>query len=148
MKGDDSGASEVVDATLIVALGLVLAGIVAAFVFGVFVPVEKSAYLIPQFGILNVSDHPVIYIFDRGGDLVYLNTTPSAGHRADLYVDTKSGSFRAVPIPSLTVLRPGDTIYAYYTGEIYNFPELRQGIRGVRAHLSNKIRYRGDCPRV
>jgi hypothetical protein len=116
LKGDDSGASEVVDATLIVALGLVLAGIVAAFVFGVFVPVEKSAYLIPQFGILNVSDHSVIYVFDRGGDLVYLNTTPSSGHRAILYVDTKSGSFRAVPVPSLTVLRPGDTVYAYYTG--------------------------------
>jgi hypothetical protein len=116
VKGDDSGASEVVDATLIVALGLVLAGIVAAFVFGVFVPVENSAYLIPQFGILNVSDHSVIYVFDRGGDLVYLNTTPSSGHRAILYVDTKSGSFRAVPVPSLTVLRPGDTVYAYYTG--------------------------------
>jgi hypothetical protein len=116
VNGDDSGASEVVDATLIVALGLVLAGIVAAFIFGVFVPVEKSAYLVPQFGIINVSDHSVIFVFDRGGDLVYLNTTPSTGHRADLYVDTKSGSFRAVPIPSLTVLRPGDTIYAYYTG--------------------------------
>jgi hypothetical protein len=116
VNGDDSGASEVVDATLIVALGLVLAGIVAAFIFGVFVPVEKSAYLVPQFGIINVSDHSVIFVFDRGGDLVYLNTTPSAGHRAILYVDTKSGSFKAVPVPSLTILQPGDTVYAYYTG--------------------------------
>lgn len=32
VNGDDSGASEVVDATLIVALGLMLAGIVAAFI--------------------------------------------------------------------------------------------------------------------
>ena len=116
MKGDDSGASEVVDATLIVALGLVLAGIVAAFVFGVFIPVEKSAYLIPQFGISNVSDHSVIFVFDRGGDPVFLNATSPAGHRATLYIDTKSGSFRAVPVPSLTVLRPGDTVYAYYSG--------------------------------
>jgi hypothetical protein len=116
LKGNDSGASEVVDATLIVVLGLALAGIVAAFIFGVFVPVEKTAYLVPQFGIVNVSDHSVIFVFDRGGDPVYLNTTPPGNYQGALYVDTQYGSFRAVPSSSLTVLKPGDTVYAFYTG--------------------------------
>ena len=54
-KRDDEGLSELLDSTLIVALGLVLAVVVAVFVFGVFTPVDKTAYLVPQFGIGNVS---------------------------------------------------------------------------------------------
>lgn len=141
MKRNDEGLSEVLDSTLIIALGLVLAGIVAAFVFGVFTPVDKTAYLVPQFSIANVSGHSVIMIFDRGGDPVYFNGSPLAKYKAALYVDTQSGSSKAVPAPSLTVLKPGDTIYAYYTGTGFiltntlagvTFPSLPAGKVSVR----------------
>ena len=141
MKWNDEGLSEVLDSTLIIALGLVLAGIIAAFVFGVFTPVDKTAYLVPRFSIANVSGHSVIMIFDRGGDPVYFNGSPQAKYKAALYVDTQSGSSRAVPAPSLTVLKPGDTIYAYYTGTGFiltntlagvTFPSLPSGKIAVR----------------
>lgn len=128
VKGNESGASEVVDATLIIVLGLALAGIVAAYVFGIFIPVEKNAYLVPQFGVVNISDHQIITVFDRGGEIVYLNSSSAAGHKAVLYVDTVSGSFRAVPEPSLTVFRPGDTIYAYYTGSGFTLTNTLTGV--------------------
>jgi len=141
VKWNDEGLSEVLDSTLIIALGLVLAGIAAAFVFGIFTPVDKTAYLVPQFSIANVSGHSVIMIFDRGGDPVYFNGSPLAKYKALLNVDTQSGSSRAVPAPSLTVLKPGDTIYAYYTGTGFiltntltgvTFPSLPVGKISVR----------------
>jgi len=116
VRRDDEGLSEVVDSTLIIALGLVLTGIIAAFVFGVFSPVDKTAYLVPRFSITNISDHSVIVVFHSGGEPVYLNGPPLVKYRADLYVDTQSGSYKAVPVPAVTVFKPGDTLYAYSTG--------------------------------
>lgn len=128
MKRNDEGLSEVLDSTLIIALGLVLAGIAAAFIFGVFTPVDKTAYLVPQFSITNISDHSVIMIFDRGGDPVYFNGSPLAKYKAELYVDTQSGSSRAVPASTLTVFKPGDRVYVYYTGSGYVLTNTLSGV--------------------
>ena len=110
MSRTDSGISEVTSETLIIAMIVVLAVVIGMLVFGVVPFPEKTAYLVPQFGITNVSDKSVITVFDRGGDPVYFNGSPLARYKADLYVDTQAGSFRAVPVPALTVLKPGDTI--------------------------------------
>ncbi|OPX64132.1 MULTISPECIES: hypothetical protein [unclassified Methanoregula] len=116
MKGNESGASEVVDETLIIALGIVLAVITVMLVTGVIPLTPKSAYLVPQFNIVNASDKPVIAIFHRAGDPVYFNAAPSGEYTAELQVDTQAGSFKAVPAPALTAFRPGDWIVLYYTG--------------------------------
>jgi hypothetical protein len=116
VKGNEEGASELIDETLIIAMGLVLAVITLMLVSGVIPLTEKTAYLVPQFGVGNVSGHTVITIFNRGGEPVYFNGSPLARYKAELYINTPSGSYKAVPAPSLTVFKPGDTIYAYYTG--------------------------------
>lgn len=135
-RQDEEGMSEIMDSTLIIALGLVLAVVVAVLVFGVFIPVDKTAYLVPQFGIGKVSGATVITIFNRGGEPVYFNGSPQAKYKAELYVDTQSGLYKAVPAPSLGVFKPGDTIYAYYNGSGFvvtntlsalTFPSLPSG---------------------
>jgi hypothetical protein len=135
-KQDEEGLSEIMDSTLIIALGLVLAVVVAVLVFGVFTPVDKTAYLVPQFGIGNVSGHTFITIFNRGGEPVYFYGSPQAKYKAELYVDTQSGSYKAVPAPTLGVFKPGDRIYVFYTGSDFvvtntlsgfTFPSLPSG---------------------
>lgn len=116
MKRNDEGLSEILDSTLIIVLGVVLAVITLMLVLGVIPLTEKTAYLVPRFDTANISGKTVITVFDLGGDPVYFNGSPLAKYRADLYVDTQSGSFRAVPAPTLTVLKPGDTVYTVYTG--------------------------------
>lgn len=126
---DDKGISDVIDQTLIIALVLALAVIVAVLVFGVFKPIDKTAYLVPRFGVGNASGSTVITIFDRGGDPIYFNNASTeAKYRGVLYVDTQSGSFRAVTAPTLTVFRPGDTIYAYYTGSGFVLTDTLSGV--------------------
>lgn len=112
----EEGVSEILDETLIIALGLVCAVIVGAFVFGFAVPVQKSAYVVPQFGIKDLGGKVVITAYDRGGDPVYFNVTPLAKYKAAFYVDTSLGTYQAVPESKLTVFRPGDVVYLYYTG--------------------------------
>jgi hypothetical protein len=116
VKGNEEGASELIDETLIIAMGLVLAVVTLMLVSGVIPLTEKTAYLVPQFGVGNVSGHTVITIFNRGGEPVYFNGSQQAKYKAELYINTPSGSYKAVPAPALTVFKPGDTIYAYYTG--------------------------------
>jgi hypothetical protein len=115
VKNEDT-VSEIVDETLILALVVVTAGIVGVLVLGFAVPIEKTAYVVPQFGIQDFGGKTVITAFNRGGDPIYFNATPLAKYKAVFYVDTALGSYRAEPAPSLTVFRPGDTVYLYYTG--------------------------------
>lgn len=113
---DDSGISEMFDQTLILALVVITAGLVGVMALGFVMPVEKTAYVVPRFGIVDVDGKAVITAFSRGGDPLYFNTTSLASYRAAFYVETSAGNFRAVPVFSLEVFRPGDTVYLFYTG--------------------------------
>jgi PKD repeat protein len=116
MNPREDGVSEVLDETLILVMGLLCAAVVMIVIFGVLPPLQNTAYVIPQFGIKNVSGSSAIYLFDRGGDTVYFNATPLTYHKAALYVDTSAGTFTAVPSPGVNIFRPGDLVYLYYTG--------------------------------
>jgi PKD repeat protein len=116
VRPNDSGASEVLDETMIIALGIVCAVVTIMLVFGALPSLQKTAYVVPQFGIKNISGGSVIYLFHRGGDPVYFDTAPIGNSRAALIVDTSAGSFTAVPVSGLGVFRPGDLVYLYYTG--------------------------------
>jgi hypothetical protein len=116
MKSRDDGVSEVLDETLIIALGIVCAVITMMLIFGVLPTIQKTAYVVPQYGIKNVSGGSAIYLFSRGGDAVYFNATPPGGYKTTLYVDTSAGTFTAVPNAGLNVFKPGDLVYLYYTG--------------------------------
>ena len=114
MKNEDA-ISELVDQTLLLALVAICAGVFGVIILGFTIPVEKTAYLVPEFGIQDAGGNTVIWIFDRGGDPVYFNITPQAKYRAAFYVDTAEGSFRAYPDKYLVAFQPGDTIYLYNT---------------------------------
>lgn len=116
MKGNEEAVSEVLDETLIIALGIVCAVITVMLVFGALPALQKSAYIVPQYGLRNVSGGSVIYLFDRGGDPVYFTDTPNATYRVNVYVDTTAGSFRAIPVSGLESFRPGDLVFLCYTG--------------------------------
>lgn len=116
MKRIDYGIRVILDEMLIVVMAVVLAAVILMLIFGVVPFMEKTAYVVPRFSIVNISDKPVIAIFNRGGDPVYFNGSPQAKYNAGIYIDTGSGSYRAVPDPSLTIFRPGDLIIAYYSG--------------------------------
>jgi hypothetical protein len=120
MKRQEAGISEVLDETLILALVIILAVITLALFVGVLPTIAKTAYIVPQFGLKNVSGGAVIFLFDRGGDPVYFNTSPLARYKVTLYIDTTAGSFTAVPAPGLSALKPGDLVYLYYTGSGFN----------------------------
>ncbi|MFA5267389.1 MAG: PKD domain-containing protein [Methanoregula sp.] len=128
MSRTDTGISEVVSEILIIAMIVVLTVVIVMLVFGIIPFPEKTAYLVPQFSITNVSDKSVITLFDRGGDPVYFNGSPLAKYKAELYVDTQAGSFKAVPVSTLTVLKPGDTIFAYYTGSGFVLTNTLSGV--------------------
>jgi PKD repeat protein len=127
----EHAVSEVLDETLIIALGLVCAAVVGILFFGFAVPVEKSAYLVPQFGTQTIGGQSVITVYDRGGDPVYFNATPLAKYKADFFVDTATGTFRAVPASTLTVFKPGDTVYIYNTGTGFAITGTPAGISAV-----------------
>jgi PKD repeat protein len=131
MSRTDTGISEVASETLIIAMIVVLTVVIGMLVFGIISSPEKTAYLVPQFSIINVSDKSVITVFDRGGDPVYFNGSPLAKYKAELYVDTQAGSFRAIPVPALTVFKPGDRIYAYYTGSGFVLTNAMAGVTFV-----------------
>jgi len=116
---NENGVSEVLDETLIIALGVVCAVIVAMLIFGFAVPIEKTAYVVPQFGTKTVAGHAVITVYDRGGDPVYFTATPLAKYKAAFYVDTPGGSYQATPVASLAVLNPGDSVYIYNSSTGY-----------------------------
>jgi hypothetical protein len=113
---NDEGISELLDETLILGLVIVCAAIIGVMVMGFAIPIEKTAYVVSQFGIKEVSGKSVVSVFDRGGDPLYFSASGLANYKAAFYVDTSAGSFLAVPDATLSVLRPGDTIYLYYTG--------------------------------
>jgi len=128
MKRVDYGIRVIVDEMFLVIMVLVLALVVALFLFGKIVPVEKPAYIVPRSGISSVSGHTVITIFDSGGEPVYFNNSRQARYHAMVYIETQSGTFRAVPSPTLTMIKPGDTIYACYTGNGFTLTDTLEGI--------------------
>lgn len=128
MKGREDGVSEVVDETLIIVVVVVLAAVIGIMVFGVLPSIHKTAYIVPQYGIKDVSGKSVITLFDRGGDPVYFNVTPLANYKATIFVDTSAGTFAATPAPGLNALNPGDLVYIYYTGSRFILTNNLAGI--------------------
>jgi len=112
----EEALSELIDETLMLGLVVVVAGIVGVLVLGMIVPMEKTAYVVPRFGTEVIDGKTVVTVFNRGGDPVYFNTSGAASYRAAFYLETSAGSFRAEPVSSLTVFRPGDKIYLFYSG--------------------------------
>lgn len=115
MKNED-GVSELIDETLLIALVVICAGIAGVVFLGFIIPVQKTAYLVPQFGLKDTSGTNVITIYDRGGDPLYFDENHAAKYRGAVFIDTAIGSFRALREPTLTVIQPGDTVYVYYDG--------------------------------
>jgi hypothetical protein len=141
VKRRDAGISELIDEFLLIGLLLVIAIIILSVSFGFFGFLQKSAYVVPDFGIKNISGHTVIAVFHRAGDPVYFTNTTNGSFQAGFYVDTITGTYPVKPVSSLTSFIPGQTIYVYSTGSGFaaatnlsgiTFPSLPQGIRNLR----------------
>jgi len=128
MKRVDYGIRVIVDEMFLVIMVLALGIVVALFLFGNILPIEKPAYIVPRSGISTVSGHTVIAIFDSGGDPVYFNNSRQARYHAIVYIDTQSGTFRAVPSSSLAMIKPGETIYACYTASGFILTDVTDGM--------------------
>ena len=141
MKRRDAGVSELTDEFLLIGLLLAIAIIILAISFGLFGFLQKSAYVVPDFGFKNVSGHSVIAVFHRAGDPVYFTGMANNSFQAGFYVDTLTGTYPAKPVPSLTAFGPGQTVYIYYTGSGFaaatnlsgvTFSSLPPGILNLR----------------
>ncbi|NMB79685.1 MAG: hypothetical protein GYA23_11395, partial [Methanomicrobiales archaeon] len=80
MKNEDA-ISELVDETLLLALVVVCAGIAGILLISFAVPVEKTAYLVPQFGLKDVDSKTVISVYNQGGEPLVFNSTGPAKYR-------------------------------------------------------------------
>lgn len=74
------------------------------------------------------------------GEGFYIHGEIGLGHRRLSIIDLEGGS--------QPITNEDETLYLIFNGEIYNFLELRVEHREVRPCLQDKIRYRGNRPRL
>ncbi|MEN6610120.1 MAG: hypothetical protein ABFC24_04700 [Methanoregulaceae archaeon] len=116
MRDPDQALSDLVDESLMIGFLVVMAAILAFLVFGLVVPLHKTAYVIPEFRVEGSSGNLSIAVMHGAGDDVYLGNTTPVTHSVSLFIDTPSGSYPAIPDSSQMAFRPGDTLYLYFTG--------------------------------
>jgi hypothetical protein len=114
----DNGLSETVGVVLMAILVIAIAGIIASIVFGVIVLFPKSAYIVVQTDVKNVTPgNWYLSVFNANGDNAYLNnTSPKQGMPVDFQFTTPGGALlipRPEPANSPMTWNPGDTLYVY-----------------------------------
>jgi len=141
VKRRDAGISELIDEFLLIGLLLAIAIIILGIFFGFFGFLQKSAYVVPDFSLKNVSGRPVIAVFHRAGDPVYFTNTTNNSFQAGFFMDTVKGTYPVKTAPSLSSFVPGQTVYIYYTGSGFaaatnlsgiTFSSLPSGILNLR----------------
>jgi len=120
--------SEVIGVILIISLVLILSIVIIGLFFGSISLQPKSAYILPEIGNPTLYDKNFLLVFHRGGDEVYLNANRKGGDVMGVYIDTPSGSSRVQPDSGIGVLKPGKTIYIYYTPSGYRMTDVRSSL--------------------
>jgi hypothetical protein len=114
----DSGLSETVGVVLMAILVIAVAAIIASIVFGVIVLYPKSAYIVVQTEVKNVTPgNWYLSVFHANGDNAYLNNTSlKEGMPVDFQFTTPGGALlipRPEPANSPMTWNPGDTLFVY-----------------------------------
>lgn len=106
---------------LMVGLGSLFALLTLTMIAGGFHIPQKSTYMAPELQYQTLNDDSFISILHRGGDAISLNASSSGQNMMSVYVDTMTGSYRALPVAGLNQFKPGDTIFVYYDATVKSY---------------------------
>ena len=125
-RGEEDGVSEIVAVLLLVAIGMILAGVIFGGALSLASGMERSAYV-----AVDAREDPAgagIRLSSLGGDALGLSPA-SAGVPLEIYVDDRVGSHRVVPVGAVGAddLRPGDTLSIWWDGSGYRAAPVLQG---------------------
>lgn len=116
MQDPDRALSDIFDESLMILFLIAMAAVLGFLVFGLVIPLHKTAYVMPKVGLAGSSGNLSIAVLHGAGDEVYLSNITPVTHIVSFIVDTPSGSYPAIPDSSATIFRTGDILYLYYTG--------------------------------
>ncbi|MEI7432967.1 MAG: LamG domain-containing protein [Methanomicrobiales archaeon] len=112
---NDHAINEIIGSFLIVILVIAVAAIVASLFLGLIDLTPKSAFIAPDITSQNISGKNVVKLYNRGGDTASLNLSSQGQYVMGVYIDSSTGSTRAVPLSQTNQFRPGDTLYVFKT---------------------------------
>jgi len=98
---------------LITSLVVIIAGILLVTVLGMVVVPQKTAFIAIDITDPEIGNKGFIRICNQGGDTGCLNQTDHEDNPIGIYLDTASGSHRALPVLGLDLFSPGETLYVY-----------------------------------
>ncbi|GAB6284262.1 MAG: hypothetical protein STSR0009_04610 [Methanoregula sp.] len=110
---NEQALSEIVSVILIISLVVIIAGIFLVTILGMVVVPQKSAFIAIDITDPEIGNKGFIRICNQGGDTGCLNQTDHEDNPIGIYLDTASGSHRALPVLGLDLFRPGETLYVY-----------------------------------
>ena len=106
---------------MMVGLGSLFAILALTMIVGGFHIQQKSTYLLPELQYQTLNEDSYISILNRGGDTVSLNASSSGQNLISVYVDTMTGSYRALPVAGLNQFKTGNTIFVYYNATVKGY---------------------------
>jgi len=110
---NEQALSEIVSVILITSLVVIIAGILLVTVLGMVVVPQKTAFIAIDITDPEIGNKGFIRICNQGGDTGCLNQTGHEDNHIGIYLDTTSGSHRALPVLGLDLFSPGSTLYVY-----------------------------------
>lgn len=116
---NESGLTSVIGAILMILLVIMLVSIFAVFISGFYLPISKSAFIVPNIQNQSISGKNIISMFNKGGDTAYLVASGSRLYLMSIYVDTPSSSYRALPLPGIDSFGPGTMLYIFNSSSGY-----------------------------
>jgi len=116
---NEQALSEIVSVILILSLVVIIGGILLVTVLGMAVVPQKSALIAIDITDPEIGNKGFIRICNQGGDTGCLNQTGHEDNPIGIYLDTASGSHRALPVPGLDLFSPGSTLYIYNSTGTY-----------------------------
>ncbi|NMB77556.1 MAG: hypothetical protein GYA23_00485, partial [Methanomicrobiales archaeon] len=117
----DHALSDTVSVTIIISLVVILIIITAALLFGNLNLQQKSAYVLSEMNNKTITNTNMFLYYHKAGDDVFLNSSSPGLHEMAFYVDNRTSTKRARPVPGLNTVTAGTLLYIYYnaTQDVY-----------------------------
>lgn len=110
---NDQAVNEIIGSILIVILVIALAAVIVSLFLGLVDLAPKSAFIAPDITNQTITGKNVIKLYNKGGDTATLNMSGQGHYAMGVYIDSSTGSTRAIPLLQTLQFRPGDTLYVY-----------------------------------
>ncbi len=112
---NDQAINEIIASVLIIILVIAAAAVVASLFMGLIDLTPKSAFIAPDITNQAISGKNVIKLYNKGGDTATLNMSGQGQYTMGVYIDSSTGSSRAIPLSQTLPFRPGDSLYIFKT---------------------------------